>query len=578
MRSRWLLTAFLAVIMMPSLPAARGQVPEQFRVWGKRAAAHDYLGDPGPEGRRAVDLEVAAQESARGFLVFSKPPAAVVSPDYVPAPAERCTRLEARDCPGQYGPITFTVFALKGGEFSVDVTDLAGPDGGSIGAENLDVRAVRYVRVRADDEFQTIPLLIEAFDAKTVPGARLQQFWITYYIPEGTPAGTYEGLVRISVGGEEKLVLPLRLRVNPFRLIEPDADLYFYYSNSTDPSDLELIYKELVDQRCHGMNMGMIVPPVTRDGDLPREALVHFLDAYKRAGFARARIHVGLWNRITSEWLNTPDRDIGMWGPWFRYYPFSEELDERYVRTVRMIHEETKKRGVELMLAVADEAGSHAWTIEATQHYNDLIKAELPEVTRELTVGGGWATGQPEHDLWKGRIHVWTSNRWLADKLEIVRRNDPEAEVGLYNMGGAGSAVGGLQSVRILYGFFNWKARADGVAQWVYYHGSTPKHNYAWPAEDPSDGRVPTLRWEAVREGAKDRRYLATLERLLADRQGAVAGQAREFLDEVAAQVVLRTDTYDPVDGGRVPAHPPGTYDRWRSQIADFIEALNAAP
>ena len=110
--------------------------------------------------------------------------------------------------------------------------------------------------------------------------------------------------------------------------------------------------------------------------------------------------------------------------------------------------------------------------------------------------------------------------------------------------------------------------------RWVYYHSGTPAHNYAWPAEDPSEGKVPTLRWEAVREGAKDRRYLATLEKLLAARSGAAAKEAREFLREIAGQIELRNKDYDPIDGGRVPAHPPGTYDLWRAKIAGFIERL----
>jgi hypothetical protein len=113
------------------------------------------------------------------------------------------------------------------------------------------------------------------------------------------------------------------------------------------------------------------------------------LDLYKKVGFTRPDLHADLWNRITAEWLNSPDQSIKMWGPWFRYYPFSEKLDNRFVDTVKMLREESKSRGLELVLSVADEPGSHPWTTEATQHYNDLIKAKVPDVLRELTTGGG---------------------------------------------------------------------------------------------------------------------------------------------------------------------------------------------
>jgi hypothetical protein len=227
-----------------------------------------------------------------------------------------------------------------------------------------------------------------------------------------------------------------------------------------------------------------------------------------------------------------------------------------------------------MILAVADEAGSHAWTIPATQHYLDLVKARVPDVTRELTVGGGWAMGKEECDLWRGRLDIWTTNRWLPERLARVRAEDPDARIQLYNMGGPGSGAGGLQSARALYGFFNWKAGADGVAQWVYHHQSTPQHNYTWPAED---GRpVPTLRWEAVREGVKDRRYVATLENRLLDRTGPVAEEARAFLRELTGHIELRNVDWNPIDGGRVPSRPPGTYDAWRDRLADLIEALDA--
>jgi hypothetical protein len=31
---------------------------------------------------------------------------------------------------------------------------------------------------------------------------------------------------------------------------------------------------------------------------------------------------------------------------------------------------------------------------------------------------------------------------------------------------------------------------------------------------------------------------------------------------------------YNPIDGGRVPAQPPGVYDQWREKIADLAQKL----
>jgi hypothetical protein len=554
--------------------ARADNLPDQFRVWGKQAKADAYLADARLDLPGERTAEVTEAELGRGFVVFSGPFSRIFAPDFIPAVTDRCTALAARDCPGQYGPITFCIFTLRRADYGIAVSDLVEPGGRKIGAKNLDVRAVRYVKVTQDGKAQTIPLLLESIGTKTVAPNRLQQFWITYSIPEGTPPGTYAGKVRILVGGAETLAIPLRLQVYPFKLTEPDVNLYIYYNNSTEPADAARVRSELADQRCHGMNTTTLDVPVTRDGDISREAVQPVLDAFRDAGFARPRLFVGLYNRITAEWLNTPDQSIKMWGPWFRYYPFSERLDRRFVETVKMLRDEAAKRGFKIFLSVADEAGSHAWTTEATQHYYDLLKAQVPDMVRELSVGGGWAMGRDEDELWRDRINIWTTNRWLPDKLALVRRNDPKAKIQLYNMAGGGSTPGGIESARALYGFFNWKAGAYGSAQWCYYHSATPAENYTWPSVNPSESGVPTLRWEAVREGAKDRRYIETLERRLAGKSGPVAEEARRFLADISARIVLRTDQYDPIGGGRVPVQPPGTYDQWRDRIAGFIMKL----
>ena len=561
-------------VTLGAMGGAMGEVPELFAVQGARAHSHPFLVDPGVSAPGTAMVETVGDEAQRGFVVFAKPASSVIAPDDVPARDERCAALAAQDCPGQYGPITFAIFAIDGGDFAVSVTDLAGPSGKMLAAENLEVRTVRYAKVSARGKTETVPLLLERVRSTAVAARRVQQFWITYYLPPSLPAGDYAGKARIMVDGVEKLSLPLTITVYPFSLAEAENEAFIYYNNSTETGALPLVRKQLIDQRCHAMNSSTLTLPVTTPGELVRDATVQILDMYRDIHFARPEVHVGLWNRMTAEWLNTPDKSIKMYGPWFRYYAFSEKLDNRYVDAVRFIHEECRKRGLKLVLSVADEAGSHPWTAQAAQHYNDLIKQKLPEVTRELTCGGGWAMKLPEDELWKGRLDLWMTNRWLTDKLDLVRRNEPQAKIGIYNMCGAGSSPGGIEAPRVVYGFFTWKAKAAAVAQWVYYHNSTPEHEYAWPAENADEGSVPTLRWEMVREGAKDRRYLATLEAKLAVAKGPAAEEARALLTRIELQVELRTEDYDPIGGGRVPVPKPGTCDQWRGQIAEMIRKL----
>ena len=141
-------------------------------------------------------------------------------------------------------------------------------------------------------------------------------------------------------------------------------------------------------------------------------------------------------------------------------------------------------------------------------------------------------------------------------------------------MAGAGSRPGGVTAPRNFYGFFAWKAGVGGVAQWVYHHSSTPEHNYVWPAE--GGGTVPTLRWEAVREGTKDRAYIEALEQRLKGRTGPVAEAGRALLAEISSNVELAHEDYDAISGGRIHSPSPETIDEWRRRIAAAVVALEA--
>ena len=74
---------------------------------------------------------------------------------------------------------------------------------------------------------------------------------------------------------------------------------------------------------------------------------------------------------------------------------------------------------------------------------------------------------------------------------------------------------------------------------------------------------------------------MATLEKLLEARKptGDLRDKAAEdgaaLLRKISGQIKLASlETYDPISGGRIPAHAPGTYEQWRTEIADCIERL----
>jgi len=106
-----------------------------------------------------------------------------------------------------------------------------------------------------------------------------------------------------------------------------------------------------------------------------------------------------------------------------------------------------------------------------------------------------------------------------------------------------------------------------------YFH-SMDRHCYLWTG-DSGHGPIPTLHWEAVREGHKDSLYLATLESLIAGKNTPATESAAAFLKEIDSKIMLKSAAYDRIAGGTVPAEPPGTYERRRKQLVRFIERLS---
>jgi hypothetical protein len=267
------LTCVLAALLAGR---ACGEQPEGFAAMGRTAAANPYLAE-------------ASAVTALPLTEVPGPPDLVIA--FTPSAASPRI-LSAADCAGQYGPLAFQVRSATGGELSVHISDLKSSSGGMIGRENFDIRVVRSVRISQDKKAPVMPLLLESLEQMTLPASGLAQIGVTYFIPPDAPAGLYKGTVTVAAGKMET-DFPLELKVYPFKLVEPDVNLYIYCTPSEDPGQLDLVRKQWVDQRCHGMNCSQLPAPVTRDGDLVEPSLARLLDAYKSVGFARP------WSSLT---------------------------------------------------------------------------------------------------------------------------------------------------------------------------------------------------------------------------------------------------------------------------------------
>jgi hypothetical protein len=105
---------------------------------------------------------------------------------------------------------------------TVELTDLSGPEGAKIPAQQVDLLRVRYVHVThpTDDSSVTghwpdpLPPLKKPISVKA---GQNQPIWIRINVPGGTRAGTYQGTIQIRADAYQADV-PLRLMVYDFSL------------------------------------------------------------------------------------------------------------------------------------------------------------------------------------------------------------------------------------------------------------------------------------------------------------------------------------------------------------------------
>jgi len=561
--------------------------PEQFRVWG--TAGPDL--PPVPEGwtevREAPEalppLTPTADEERRGYVLFARDPMVLVAPDSVPARAERVSELKTWATPGEYEPLTFAIHALEDlSGVKVQVGELRSDQGGAIPGEQGEVRVVRCVRVLVDPGAKTYrlePFLLEKRETFAVPKGRSAQVWLTLKVPEGTPAGDYSGTISVQPAGREATQLKLLLRILPFALPPAPIEMAMFYARPAASDDL--LTKELLDQREHGMNTiepSLSVEIQSRDQSFGDDD-VAASKAHCQRLMAAARKAFGGWRFPVS--FEVGHQIAYYWDParaWFAFWPHSQKIDDDFVKALTLVRDLAQAEGWPPLRAYAlDEAGAHNLLDEAVYYYG-LIKKRMPGMATYTPIGGGLALGYDEIGQLSSVMDFFSTNRFTPEIAQgLLARGKP---YGIYN--GAGATPAG---VRFFFGIYGWKTAAQQIAQWTYSFGEAafegnglrqPDEGYVYHAPD---GPLPSLMWEAVRQGVDDYRYTELLWEMIAGarKSGKPAAQAAAVEAEKALRAILAKVpwTYQALEyGDRTPPPHPSTMRKWRLEVARQILAL----
>jgi len=484
---------------------------------------------PGDDGPAPEPTE---QEAQRGYLLYRRPYTVPMTYRSVPKREEIVTELGLFGCPGEYVPVTFSLYPLQPlSDVRLRAGNLTGPAGAVIPSSAIEIRRVEHHPLWQEKwiaySFKAQENLLRRFDRLDLPARRNQRFWLTAKLADGQKPGAYTGTVTIN-SNKGAARVPLKLTVLPFELAGVEDMGYFMYANGALTGDPGMARRVARDMREHGMTTATVYyfneighgtgehklivdEPVGYSKETgyrvdPSRGMSYaqVIDMLVEAGFARQVPLIemysgGMGSGYKPELVAELDGIFKERGwPEVLYYLHDEfDMNEERTRRARRRFAELRKHGL----------GDLKYTTAIT------AREEMRERTDALA---------PLYD-------VWILGTPSADLLVKGRALGKE----LWSYGWSQSFNYTTADLRHYFGRYLWKSGLKGASLWCYNHGKfrdrfnrtytyadaefTAEHyhlfSYVWYEDDEI---IPTALWEAVREGIDDHRYLRTLEQFAA--------------------------------------------------------------
>ena len=375
----------------------------------------------------------------------------------------------------------------------------------------------RGVKVQGGRDVGFATFMPESGMDESMPGRNVV-FWINVAVPEGTKPGRYEIALEMIIHQVKVVELPVTVDALPFKL--PRADIaYRMYFRGVGPSQFlkprytkpELMKAYWRDLARHGMTSiswyaGYTGPDmVDKQGKLApldRHTSMRQLLEMKKAGLVRPDIPIML---LSSNLASFPE-------------------------AVGTVQEEFTKRGLPELLA-------YGWD-EPPVNEKARAQFEAMQPIRKY-MRNTTAINDSAAAAYADLIDVWVLNGGRVTPEIRKLAADKDAELWTYdcNIRGRGNST----RARFYAGLYTWALKLKGSFHWCYAEG------YTWEGDRnaihvfvlPSDaGPVPSVAWEARREGVEDYRLLRLLEsRITAESGDPEATKAQEWLDEIRSRV-----------------------------------------
>lgn len=524
--------------------------------------------------------QLTKEEKERGYLLFIRDWMKMVYPNTIPTRKEIDNKeISLFASLGEYEPATFGIYPLKDLEnVEIRLSDLTSGRN-RISKENIEIKVTRSLYERISGETRTAgdytyylaggswsktymltPKILDEYKNNlSIKKGETQQIWLTFKVPENSKPGDYKGTLFFKPENSKEERLSIRLKVFPIRLKKSPRIKGMYWDD--EPYYPQNRKKQLLDMAKRGIRAVVIGYNYSNLPQLSKEKGEVVLD-FSRMDMIMKEI-----------------KEAGMDGyiPWYlaplqfriklfvRTYPsLNMTFDDLY----KYVLEETLKRAREknwpLLFYPVDEIAERR---EALKRYGKLIR-EVPGAKIYVTVNSFDAGVECLEyiDYWCTNIHFTKEQeQFVLDKGKTYMRYGPS-----YNYNPRIS--------RTVSGFGFWKKPAVAMYYWHYQNvvgnpynaldGVARDHIVAYPSPD---GPIPTIDWEAIREGIDDLNYIYTLESLMDKAKKSGKAELTKEGEKILEEIRYSCLAYEQRDLRGVPNEK---YNEFRFRMAAEIIKL----
>ena len=391
-------------------------------------------------------------------------------------------------------------------------------------------------------------------------------FWLTFHAPPDARPGLHQGKIRVTAdlrsGAQSTVELDLNLQVHPFLLERARVAywpfFYFDFINGQglpkwvidDERWIEALYRDMAEHSHTSVSFyGYPGPGIDLTGELPPPENPYtsvFLPLAKKAGLTSPDIPVICFVANTGP---PPSRG----GPSI----------EQQNRAMEWMHAECRRRGwPELVGYGPDEPGYPSPHSASLEEENGALRQISKRQAAAICARGAYGFGD-YFDIW-----IMESGHITAELAAEAERLGAE----IWTYAGGGGAKGPLKE-RYFAGLFVWAKKARGHTTWHHY--AQTGYKMIWMRQG-DDGPMPSVGWEARRDGIDDLRYLQMLEdRVAANPAEPAAALAGGWLEGLRSRIHFAPDPNQARPGVPMDLEE---YEWIRNKAAEYIQQLPPPP